>query len=128
MTKLAKDLKSSTDGMTPEQIKEWWIQAHKKLAADREFGEIYARWERQHGWKDKRRGVCKVCGSVVRPDQHFVFMGEPRMGGPSRGRHELRGFYCTSTDCGIMYKTCPPPITEVYDVPPPVRDDKEQNT
>ena len=118
--KLATDLLSPTDGMTTEESRSWWKEMKKKIAAEREWHDkIYSPWARTHAWKDKRRGICKFCGSKVKPDQHWHQTGPMMIGGQTSGYHVVSGFYCINEDCGIMYKTCPKPITEEYDVPPP---------
>lgn len=112
----------------PDPQKINWDELKKKIALDEKWHKIKGEWDRKHGWKDTRRGTCRLCGSKVRPDEHkeVIHDGHIRIGGPPLPTRIVRnGFYCTNDECGIMYKTCPPPITEEYDVPPPVRGPEE---
>jgi hypothetical protein len=118
-TKLANSL--------PDPAKINWDEFREKLEKEKEWSKKLGEWENRHGWKDHRRGTCRLCGSKVRPDESKEIDPQyPVLVGGRSHTHIIRnGFYCTNKECGIMYKTCPPPITQEYDVPRPVRETEE---
>lgn len=104
-----------------------WYEKFKRNKERREkYDKEYEAWHREHGKKERVFGTCRLCNSKVKADRYWEQDGPIMIGGRSNGRTVTRGYYCTNKDCGIMYKTRPPPIIEEpHDVPPPVREPDE---
>lgn len=81
----------------------------KQIQINKDFEKLLNRWHKEHGWKDTRRGTCKLCNSTVKPIQEWTRDNNPRMGGPSNSRISTKYFACQNIECGLMYKSPPTP-------------------